>query len=276
MFENKVAIVTGGASGIGKALCEALAERGSRVIVADLNLSGAEELVKAIRSKGWNAEAFSLDIADFDQVRDLMHHTAEKYGKIDYLFNSAGIAIGGETWRIDMSRWQKIVNVNLWGSIYITTEAYKHMMKQGSGHIVNVASGAGLFPTPMRAPYSTTKYGVVGFSTALRPEAETYGIRVSVVCPGPVQTPILETSEVVGAGEALKKELKSKNKWMDPKKAAKIILKGVVKNRAIIPVTSIAALLWKYYSFFPGIYDKTLARKMVKGYLKQLEPYNSK
>ncbi len=271
MFEKKTAIVIGGASGIGKALCEALAERGSRVIVADFNFQGAEALAQVLQSKGRDAEAFALDIADFEQVRGLIRNTAKTYGQIDFLFNSAGIAIGGETWRIDLGRWQKIVNVNLWGSIYTSTEAYKLMMEQGFGHIINVASGAGLFPTPMRAPYSTTKYGVVGFSISLRPEAEAYGVKVSVVCPGPVQTPILETSEVVGAKESLKKELKNNNNWMAPEKAARIILRGVEKNKAIIPVTAIALFFWKFYSFFPGLYDKVFARKMVQRYLKLLE-----
>jgi NAD(P)-dependent dehydrogenase (short-subunit alcohol dehydrogenase family) len=272
MFEKKISIVTGGASGIGKALCEALAEKGSTVIVADLNFNGAKEVAEAIQSKGRYADVVSLNVADLEEVQSLMNHTAKTYGKIDFLFNSAGIAIGGETWRMDIRRWQKIVDINLWGTIYTSTEAYKHMIKQRSGHIINVASGAGLFPTPMRTPYSTTKYGAVGFSVSLRPEAAAYGIKVSVVCPGPVQTPILETSEIVGAMESLKKELKNKNNWMAPERAAQVILKGVKKNKAIIPVTAIAAFFWKFYSFFPGIYDRIFAKKMVKGYLKLLQP----
>lgn len=272
MYEKKVAIVAGGASGIGKALCEELAKRGSRVIIADVNHKAAEELSKAILSKGRHAEAFYLDVTDFEQVRGIIDHVARTYGRIDFLINSAGIAIGGEAYHMDMGRWQKIVNVNLWGAIYASTEAYKQMIKQGSGHIVNISSGAGLFPNPMKTAYSTTKYGVVGFSTSLRPEAEVYGVKVSVVCPGPVRTPIFNTIEVVGAeSEAVKKEVVGRNKWMEPDKAARIILKGVEKNKAIIPVTSIAAVLWRYYSHFPRLYEKTIARKMVQANLQLLK-----
>jgi NAD(P)-dependent dehydrogenase (short-subunit alcohol dehydrogenase family) len=270
LFKQKIAVVTGGASGIGKALCELLAEQGATVIVADLNLNGADKVVNAIKSKKQKAESAVLNIADYDAVCAFVKQIAQEYGRIDYFINSAGIAIGGETWRFEKEQWLRFINVNLLGIIYTSTEVYKIMMRQKSGHIINISSGSGIFPTPMRAPYSTTKYGVVGFCTAFRPEAAVYGIKVSVVCPGPVQTPILQNSEFVGANESLKQQLEKKNNWIPAEKAAEIILKGIKRNKAIIPVTTIASIMWIFYRYLPDIYDRTIARKLVRRYLEYL------
>ena len=187
-FRDKVAIVTGGASGIGKAVCEELARHGAIVTVADINEEGAIQVASAITANGEQADAVKLDVVNAEDVKKLVKDTAEKYDRLDYMFNNAGITIGGEVRDLSREHWQKILDVNLWGVIYGTTAAYKLMVQQGFGHIVNTASLAGLIPFPMQTMYTASKHAVVGLSRTLRLEGAELGVRVSVICPGAVES----------------------------------------------------------------------------------------
>ena len=190
-FNAQVAIVTGGASGIGRALCEELARRGAIVVVADINYAGAQSVAAAI---GGKARAAALDVTNAQDVERLVEDTIRAEGRLDYMFNNAGIGVGGEVRDLSLDDWRTAIDINLWGVIYGTTAAYAAMMRQGSGHIVNTASAAGLVGEPGLIPYSVTKSAVVALSTALRAEAHTFGVRVSVVCPGFVDTAIFENA----------------------------------------------------------------------------------
>jgi NAD(P)-dependent dehydrogenase (short-subunit alcohol dehydrogenase family) len=190
-FHDAVAIVTGGASGIGAALGRELAHQGARVVLADRQLELASEVVATINGAGGKAEAVELDVRDaiaFDAVVAL---TIERHGRLDYLFNNAGIAIGGEMREYRLDDWRDVVDVNLMGVVHGVQASYGRMIAQGYGHIVNTASVAGLLPSPFMGSYTTTKHAVVGLSRALRAEAARYGVRVSTLCPGVIRTPIL-------------------------------------------------------------------------------------
>src|SRR5574341_1086121 len=183
-YKDKVAIVTGGASGIGRALCEDLGRRGAQIVAADINMEGAEKAVTAIISAGGRAQAARLDVTKAEDVRRLVRETASKHGRLDFMFNNAGIVSIGDSRDMDLEHWQRILDVNLMGVLYGTTAAYTLMARQGFGHIVNIASSAGLIPVPLLTPYVTTKFGVVGLSHSLRLEGVRLGVKVSVVCPG--------------------------------------------------------------------------------------------
>jgi NAD(P)-dependent dehydrogenase (short-subunit alcohol dehydrogenase family) len=180
-FEDKVVIVTGGASGIGRALCEELGQRGAKVIVADINVEGAEQVASAITTTGGLARAAPLDVSQVEAVQKLIEETAAEQGWLDFMFNNAGICMVGEVRDMDLEQWRRIVDVNLWGVIHGTTSAYQLMLGQGFGHIINIASADGLMPFPMMTAYSTTKHAVIGLSTGLRAEAAELGVKVSVV-----------------------------------------------------------------------------------------------
>ena len=252
-FKDKVAIVTGGASGIGRALCEALAERGAAVKVADIDLQGAQRAASAIEAAGGRAVAVGLDVTRNEDVLRVVEETARESGRLDFLFNNAGIAVGGEARDVDIEHWRRVIDVDLWGVINGSLAAYPLMVRQGAGHIVNTASLAGLMPAPLEISYTVSKYGVVGFSKALRAEGAELGVRVSVVCPGLIRTGIYETTPFLKVDKAgFLKKIPERLK-MDAGVAARVILRGVASNRAVIVVTFHAKVLWWIERFFPSI-----------------------
>lgn len=265
-FKNKVAIVTGGASGIGRALCKELARRNAVVILADINEEGVRQVASSITEAGGRAVAAPLDVSREKDIRKLINDTASEYGRLDYMFNNAGIAILGELRDMTTEDWSNVVNINLWGVIHGTTAAYSVMVKQGFGHIINTASLSGLIPYPTALAYSTTKHAVVGLSTSLRAEAADLGIKVSVVCPGYVRTPMVYTSPYLKV---------NREAWlaqrpfqmMDVTKATRIILRGVARNQAIIVFPLLSDLTWRLYRLHPGLLGPAL-KQLVKKFRK--------
>ena len=243
VFEGKTAIVTGGASGIGRAVSEALAARGALVVVADLDGARAEEVARGITARGGRAEAKALDVRDAAAVQALVDGAAAAHGRLDYMFNNAGIAIMGEERHVSLDDWNRVLDVDLHGVVHGVRAAYPIMVRQGSGHIVNTASVAGLVPAAMEISYTAAKYGVVGLSHALRAEGAALGVKVSVVCPGFIETPILQTSPI-RSGPDRAALLALAPKLMAPERCARAILDGVERNRATIVVTAHAKALW--------------------------------
>jgi len=260
-FKDKVAIVTGGASGIGQAVCEELGRRGTRVVAADVNSEGAEQVAAGISAGGGQAEAAYLDVTQSDQIQKLIDQTASKHGRLDYMFNNAGIATLGEVRDMTPEQWDRIIQINLMGVVYGTTAAYSLMVKQGFGHIVNTASQAGLYPVALTTSYALTKHGVVGLSTSLRAEGAGLGVKVSVICPGPVASRIVEDATRLGEYEKDVFAEVPSFMLMDAPKAARVILKGVARNRAIIVFPFLARYLWWLHRISPSISDLT-ARMM--------------
>jgi len=238
-FDGAVAIVTGAASGIGKALARELAGRGCEVVLADLQIALAREVAAEIRAAGGKAQAVKIDVADFRAVERLVKDTAKRFGRLDYIFNNAGIGIGGGVELCCIADWNKAVDVNLRGVINGIQAAYQLMLAQGFGHIVNTASMAGLIPGPGTAVYTMTKHGVVGLSLSLRGEAALMGVRVSVLCPGVIQTAILERGGRYGRMLMDIPEEEMRRLWerlrpMPPHLFARKALTAVAKNKAII------------------------------------------
>ena len=253
-FEGRVAIVTGGASGIGRALCEALGQRGALVTVADLDIEGAERVAGGIQHAGGEARAAKVDVTRHAEVEALVEGEARDLGRLDYMFNNAGITVGGEFRDTTLDHWHVAIDTDLWSVVYGTMSAYRLMVGQGSGHIVNTSSIGGLVPVPIGTPYATAKHAVVGFSTSLRTEAAGLGVKVSVVCPGHVETSVSDRTVYAtrySSEEALA-EIMARGRTMPAADCAEVILRGVVENKAIITVTRTARLVWWVYRLSPA------------------------
>jgi NAD(P)-dependent dehydrogenase (short-subunit alcohol dehydrogenase family) len=216
------------------------------VIIADINAAGAEQVAEAIRQRGGQAAAQQVDVADADSVSRLVEQTAAMHQRLDYMFNNAGIAITADARDLGLEHWHQVIGVNLLGAIYGVQAAYPIMARQGYGHIVNTASLAGLLPYPTNLPYATTKHAVVGLSLSLRPEAADLGVKVSVVCPGTVQTGIYAASPMLNVRDE-QTEPALPFKAMEAEAAAQRILAGVARNQPVIVFPMYARLLWWVY-----------------------------
>jgi NAD(P)-dependent dehydrogenase (short-subunit alcohol dehydrogenase family) len=278
-FTGAVAIVTGGASGIGRALGEALARRGARVILADLQIDLAEDVAARIRTAGGQATAEGLDVTDFDATSRFVQSSFQSAGRLDYIFNVAGIGIVGEARYYQLEDWNRILDVNLRGVVHGVQAAYPIMLQQGFGHIVNMASGAGLWPSPFVVAYCTTKHAIVGLSTSLRIEAAAAGVRVSVLCPGAVRTPALTCEARYGKvlppipPEVLRRMVEHQRP-MPPERFAEKALRAVAKNRAIIVIPSWWNLVWWLNRASPslGFYLGRKALETMKRAAQRLPP----
>lgn len=248
---GKTVIVTGGASGIGRALCEVLGMRGAILTVADIDPDGLSETVSELTRRGCDARGAVLDVTDHAAVKRLVDATVAEHGRLDYIFNNAGIAVLGEAQDFSYDDWHRVIDVNLYGVVHGVMAAYPVMIRQGHGHIVNTASAAGLFPSAKEISYTTSKHGVVGLSTALRLEGSRYGVRVSVVCPGFIETPIYDNAKMLGVDRD--RLMRMMPRMLTSEKCARIILRGVEKNRAVIPVTWNAWLVWVLQRLSPGL-----------------------
>lgn len=175
-----------------------------------------------------------VNVTDYVSVEELVRYIFNQYGRLDYLFNNAGITMYGELFDVSIDDWKDIVDVNLWGVIHGTQIGYSFMKEQGFGHIVNTASAAGLGPSPLTAPYSATKHAVIGLTTSLHYEAKEYGVKVSVLCPTFVDTPIFTNARAINIDKHKMVQQLKKQKLMSPEKLAKIALNGAHQNKPII------------------------------------------
>ena len=259
VFFRRVAIVTGGSSGIGAALAVGLVARGARVIIADVNFDRASALAETL---GPAARAVALDVRDASAFAAVVDRTISEDGAIDYLFNNAGILSVGEIRDIDSANWRNVFETNFFGAVHGILPTYAAMVARGQGHIVNIASQSGLLPSPLYAPYASSKAAIVALTNALRLEARELGISVTLVCPGNVATRIFDESERLRI--ARMDVFKDSNLGMlDPIVAAERILKDVAKCRSFVIFPFSARMMWYAYRIWPATLD-FLMREVIR------------
>lgn len=195
-LKGKNCFITGAASGIGRSLAIELAREGMNIYITDINLEGLENVRKEIEEIGVKVFSGKCNVSKFEDWEKIEEDFKSKLGEIDLLVNNAGIAIGGSILQLELEDWEKVIGVNLWSIIYSLKTFVPRMLAKGSGHIVNVASGAGIFGSPEPLPYVTTKFAVVGLSEALYGSLHGLGINVSVICPWVIATNIWTSSEL--------------------------------------------------------------------------------
>jgi NAD(P)-dependent dehydrogenase (short-subunit alcohol dehydrogenase family) len=253
-FKGKVAVITGGASGIGRSVALALARLGTNIVVADIDDVHSGEVCQEIESMGCRALAIHCDVSKDADVDNLADKTFTNMGKVDILMNNAGVAVRSRVEKMSMKDWEWIVGINLLGVIRGVHAFLPYMLKRGSGYIINTSSGNGLVasePPPVAMEgiaYSTTKFGIVGLSEGLYAYLRPRGITVSVLCPALVHTNLPYSARFIGDEEEIKK-LKEKdalfgkearsdpNKLLDviePDEVAKIVVEAMKDKRFFI------------------------------------------
>jgi NAD(P)-dependent dehydrogenase (short-subunit alcohol dehydrogenase family) len=258
---GRTAIVTGAGGGIGTALARALGAAGARVVCADLDLAAAERAARGARSGGGAARAVALDVTDGPAVQGLVDEVVEEQGRLDLMFNNAGITLLGETQDLTLAQWDTIIDVNLRGVVHGVAAAYPQMIRQRGGQIVNTASMGGLMAAGLLTSYVATKHAVVGLSLALRSEAAAYGVGVTVVCPAAVETPMLDQGEI-GRVRGRDYYLKGQGirQPLDPDDLAGQVLAGVLANRAMVVAPRQARMAWRIGRYAPGFTQRMATR----------------
>jgi NAD(P)-dependent dehydrogenase (short-subunit alcohol dehydrogenase family) len=248
IYSGATAVVTGGASGIGRAFAEELTKRGCEVVIFDLQSDLAEEVVASLVRDGRKVSFIKGDVCSVTAAHRALEVTLQRTGRIDFMFNNAGIGLGAEVSDHAAEDWHGIIDVNLNGVVNGIQAAYPIMIEQGFGHIVNTSSVGALKPCPGATSYAATKAAVFELSRSLRIEAQEHGVRVSVLCPGVIRTPILFGGKFGKTPEGISKEQLS-DMWetlrpMDPNAFARKALNGIAENKAIIIIPAWWKVFW--------------------------------
>lgn len=231
-YKNKICIVTGANSGIGYALSAGLLKRGAIVYMAGRNKAKVEEATSSLGEFGGRARSLIVDVTNQAQVTKAIEDTKAQAGRIDFLFNNAGVGGTIQYEKVTLEDWKTIIDTNLWSVIYGIHAAIPVMLKQGSGHIVNTSSVAGIVPLPYQALYATTKFGVTGLTESLRFEFMDRGLHFSTICPANIATAIFNKS-IDGKSHG---DLRIPDDAYPADKAAEYILDNVAEKRGIILV----------------------------------------
>ena len=256
-FENAAVWISGAGSGLGRALTLELARRGALVTAADIDLAAAEATAASV---GGAVRAVRVDVTDPSAVAESIAQVIAGHGRIDFVFNNAGIGgLGGEVQHFPAKAWDHVIDVNLRGVINGIAAAYPSMVSAGSGHIVNTASLAGLVGTPGMTPYSATKHAVVGLSRSLRIEAAVHNVSVSALCPGGIETPIMDTENPAEIARSvpwtpdIRRYLGKLAGIKDAEGFAHHALDHIARNRAIVTYGARPAMVARLGRFAPGM-----------------------
>lgn len=236
-FNQKIALITGAASGIGKSIAEHLVRYGATVYATDIkfkdNASDEDKLKKLY-----------LDATSAGAVQAMVDRVVAEQGRLDYIFNNAGFAISSEVRDMTVQQWHDIFNLNFFGVVNGVNAAYPVMIRQGSGHIVNTASLAGITYNSVLTAYSATKHAVVALSMGMRPEAATFGVKVTAFCPGFIKTGIYDAAINNRVSKENSMTMVNRLGLLELDPTVEKLLEGVVKNKALVVLPAYGKVMW--------------------------------
>ncbi len=254
---GKRVLVTGAASGIGRGAALAFAAEGSTLLLADIDEAGLARVRGEIAALGAPCRTYHTDVTDIGSVKAMAAAIDEEFGGIDVLVNVAGVAVCGSAMHIPLDDWHWIMDVNLWRPIHTMLTFVPGMIDRGAGgHIVNVASVAGLVGVAAIIPYTTTKFALVGLSEALRTELRGNGIGVTAFCPGLTNTPIATRARVHGFAETAYAKASTVLKALgkSPVRTGRLIVKAVKNDKALVVTTGLGHLMYQWHRLTPGLF----------------------
>lgn len=235
-MKNKVVVITGASSGIGKACAKYFASKGAKVALGARNKDKLDAAVEEIRKEGGEAIAVPTDVAVQEDCKNLIEKTVEAFGGVDVLINNAGISMRALFKDTEISVIEKVMQVNFWGTVYCTKYALPYLLKS-KGSVVGVSSIAGYVGLPARTGYSASKYAMQGFLDALRSENRDTGLHVLIACPGFTASNIRNTA-LTGDGNMQGESPREEQKMMQPEEVARYIYRAIKKRKRRIILTS--------------------------------------
>lgn len=263
--DRPTCVVTGGGSGLGRAFCNQLSRRGARVVIADIHEDAARDTLAQL--PGADAKVFRCDVAVRAEVEALARFAEESYGAVDLLINNAGVAVSGDIGAIPDADWRWIVDINLWGPIYGCEVFVPGMKRRGVGHVLNVASLAGIANAPRMGPYNVTKAGVIALTETLHGELQGTGVGASVLCPSFFPTNIIKAARGAKGDEAsFAQKLMERSPW-SADDIARIALDGCAQGDLHILPHAEGRWFWRMRRFAPQAsltLSSRLQRRMIR------------
>lgn len=252
-FKDRTALITGAASGIGKALAIALASEGCHLCLVDIHADGLMQLTRELRSANVRVREFVCDLTNTAALDLMARHAVQASGGIDLLINNAGIAWYGPTDSMTHAQWDRLMSINLLAPIRLTQQLLPELLRRPDPHIVNMCSVSGLVAGGRFTAYHTSKFGLVGFTEALRAEYRRKGVGVTAICPGPVLTNLYASA----AGARSDRAVPTPPRWMcaTPERVAKVTLRAIRRNRRQVLITPTAHVLFQLKRFAPWLID---------------------
>ena len=261
-LNNKVIIITGASSGIGKALALEVASRGAKVVLASRNIFRLSLVEKEISELGGTSMSVIADVTNKSDCKYMVDQTIERFGKVDILINNAGISMRALFNELDISVFEKVLDTNFIGAVYCTKYALPYILKQ-KGSLVSISSISGLTPLPARSAYVASKYAMDGFFQTIRLENKVNGLHVLIVHPGFTSSNIRNVA-LNEHGESQKNSPRNEDKMMSANRVAKVIVKATIKRRRKLILTSQGKLLVWLHKNFSGITDRIILQEMEK------------
>lgn len=272
-LEQSVAVITGAATGIGRALAARLAAEGASLCLADINKGALDVVAHALRAKGCDVAAHAVDVADRRQMEALCRNTVEHFGRADLLINNAGVALCGDVEEVSLNDIEWLMGINFWGTVYGVKYFLPLLKQQEKAYIVNLSSVFGMIAPPGQAAYSASKFAVRGFTEALRHELADTSVQVSSVHPGGIRTGIARASRL-GAGADPEKQAEDAAKFeylsrTTPERAADRIVTGVLQGETRILIGRDASQMDLIQRLLPERYWRIIGRLIDRRASKQ-------